>query len=372
MKKITFWLPIFVLICSLGISGCDSSSDNPEQSTDTQDPPSSIFVSRSIIPAGETCPAGGVQIDMGFDNNSNNVLDPGEITNTEIICNGTDGEDAQLNITSDTTWLSGENYIIQRDIVIKEGVTLTIEPGATVSLNPGTIIYIDGTLDAQGTSTDHIIVKNEGTIGDGMFYLTSTSENNVMRYIEMKNSIVQIMGAEVEIDYCKFTGDSSADNGERQINIDGEEADVTMSNCTVSESDYTEAVAVDGMTATVTMTNCIINEHQYGVNACGVNYTVTLNGCSLTNFWGTNINLQMMGTVTINNSNIINTYPMVGTFYSYYNGTMQDQDATGNWWGTTDTATIDNKIYDIADGGVGAVNYSSYLSTAVSVTGCGY
>ncbi len=54
---------------------------------------STLFASKSTIAPGIECSAGGVQIDMGFDNNKNNVLDADEITKTEYVCNGTNGSD---------------------------------------------------------------------------------------------------------------------------------------------------------------------------------------------------------------------------------------------------------------------------------------
>ncbi len=45
-----------------------------------------------IIPAGEQCPNGGLEIKTGIDSNSNGVLDPEEVTDTSIVCNGEDGE----------------------------------------------------------------------------------------------------------------------------------------------------------------------------------------------------------------------------------------------------------------------------------------
>ncbi len=54
---------------------------------------SSVFISKTTVPPGSECANGGAQIDMGFDENGNNVLDADEVTNTEYVCNGTDGTD---------------------------------------------------------------------------------------------------------------------------------------------------------------------------------------------------------------------------------------------------------------------------------------
>lgn len=52
---------------------------------------SSVFVAQKPVAAGAVCPAGGVEIEMGFDVNENNQLDDAEVVNTEVICNGENG-----------------------------------------------------------------------------------------------------------------------------------------------------------------------------------------------------------------------------------------------------------------------------------------
>ena len=43
--------------------------------------------------SNSNCPDGGVQIDVGVDDNGNGVLDSSEIDQTTYICNGADGND---------------------------------------------------------------------------------------------------------------------------------------------------------------------------------------------------------------------------------------------------------------------------------------
>ena len=55
--------------------------------------------------------------------------------------------------------------------------------------------------------------------------------------------------------------------------------------------------------------------------------------------------------------------------YDFYNDDPDLVDARFNWWGTTDDATIDSHIWDNdEDHDKGAVDYSSYLSAAPTVT----
>jgi len=47
----------------------------------------------NIIPAGDICPDGGLETKTGLDLNGNGVLDENEVTDTQIVCNGAEGED---------------------------------------------------------------------------------------------------------------------------------------------------------------------------------------------------------------------------------------------------------------------------------------
>ncbi|MFH1168123.1 MAG: hypothetical protein V1852_29250, partial [Pseudomonadota bacterium] len=61
------------------------------------------------------------------------------------------------SISSSTTWtLAGSPYILTGDITINAGVTLTIEPGAVVRLGDNMSLWVNGTLNAVGTSSSYI------------------------------------------------------------------------------------------------------------------------------------------------------------------------------------------------------------------------
>jgi hypothetical protein len=59
-------------------------------------------------------------------------------------------------ISDDTVWIKADSpYNLIGNILVDEGVTLTIQPGVTVNLN-GYYIMINGTLAAIGNSNDEI------------------------------------------------------------------------------------------------------------------------------------------------------------------------------------------------------------------------
>lgn len=85
MKLLSKITAALTLAAVLTLSACAPGGD-----TGTTNPSSSVFAKKTAIAPGAICPAGGVQIDMGFDVNGNNALDEDEITSTEYVCNGED------------------------------------------------------------------------------------------------------------------------------------------------------------------------------------------------------------------------------------------------------------------------------------------
>ena len=47
-------------------------------------------------------------------------------------------------------------YFVTGNMLVKSGVTLTIQPGVTLIFNPDTYLRVNGTLIAEGTVTDSI------------------------------------------------------------------------------------------------------------------------------------------------------------------------------------------------------------------------
>ena len=70
-------------------------------------------------------------------------------------------------LSSDTTWERACGpYNVSSNLLVQDGVTLTIEAGTTIYVQPGNALQVDGILDAQGAS-------------NAMIALTSPAENPV-------------------------------------------------------------------------------------------------------------------------------------------------------------------------------------------------
>ncbi len=77
-------------------------------------------------------------------------------------------------VSSDTTWpLANSPYNLTGNVLINNGVTLTIEPGITVNLN-NHYMMVNGTLTARGSNNNKIFF----TGGEVIFTQYSNGWNN--------------------------------------------------------------------------------------------------------------------------------------------------------------------------------------------------
>ena len=72
-------------------------------------------------------------------------------------------------VSATTTWtLAGSPYVVTADVVVDEGVSLTIEPGVEVRFDSSTTLVVNGQLIARGTSSTKVkFTSNAGTPAKG-------------------------------------------------------------------------------------------------------------------------------------------------------------------------------------------------------------
>jgi hypothetical protein len=111
------------------------------------------------------------------------------------------------NITTNTTWISGNTYIIANNIEITPSRTLTIEPGVSVLFNIGTRLSVYGTLFAQGAVNDSIVFAPNyefpGQIWQWIeIRFQSISKNNLIQYAILEraqNAVIMQAGSQIEV-----------------------------------------------------------------------------------------------------------------------------------------------------------------------------
>ncbi|NNK83578.1 MAG: hypothetical protein HKO92_10685 [Flavobacteriaceae bacterium] len=161
-----------------------------------------------------------------------------EVTNNNYYDNSGGGGDEFETIVKaggiaiDETWTSENIYVLDRKVVVQEGVTLTIEPGTIIkgragtgSLSSALIVARGGKIMAEGTPSNPIIFTSEAdNIESGETAGTNLDENDrglwggllVLGYAPCSFSgdvtQVQIEGIPADDTFGLYGGDDPADN----------------------------------------------------------------------------------------------------------------------------------------------------------------
>lgn len=123
------------------------------------------------VPAGAT--TGKISVTVG----TTTVTSTSDFTvgGFPTVTKGTGPANAITEITANETWTASNRYLLKGLVVVKDGVTLTIEPGTVIfgdkATRGGLIIARGGKINAIGTSTSPIVFtssqpKGERSYGD--------------------------------------------------------------------------------------------------------------------------------------------------------------------------------------------------------------
>jgi len=227
---------------------------------------------------------------------------------------GTENVSAQTyvsgNITTNTKWTStGSPYIIQSDIIVQSGVTLTVDPGVTVKFDGLYSIVVDGTLKAIGTKINPIIFTSNFTSpkkGD-WYTLRLRTSNNVINWTE-----IEYANYGVFVTY--YGGNNKILNTTiNDCSVDGiyitNSNNNTVQNCNITSNNGYGMTLYESDNTSVE--NCNINNNVYfGIYFNASTYTQVKN-CNISNINGKGIilysnshNTSIINCGFYNNSNI--------------------------------------------------------------------
>ena len=80
--------------------------------------------------------------------------------NFNITTRSSDEPVGPVTLTTNTTWTSDKTYIVNGNIAVTNGATLTIQPGTTIKFNGNYRLWIQGKLIADGTQAQPIVFKS--------------------------------------------------------------------------------------------------------------------------------------------------------------------------------------------------------------------
>jgi len=127
-------------------------------------------------------------------------------------------------VSSNTTWtFANSPYVVTGNILVNEGVTLTIEPGVIVKVDSGKGLSINGSLIANGTNTANIVfTSNQTNPSNGewesiTFYDTSVDANFDVDGSYLSGSVIQY--AVLEYAGSSPSGSGYDSNGKGAITV---------------------------------------------------------------------------------------------------------------------------------------------------------
>jgi hypothetical protein len=107
-------------------------------------------------------------------------------------------------LTADTTWTKTAGpYAFTGNVLVSNGVKLTIDAGAIVNLN-GYLLMINGTLNARGISIDRIAFNGGGTItftSYGTSWNEQTQTGSIIEYANLGAAKVTMTGVNPKFNY---------------------------------------------------------------------------------------------------------------------------------------------------------------------------
>ncbi|WP_190238480.1 FlgD immunoglobulin-like domain containing protein [Marilutibacter maris] len=261
------------------------------------------------------------------------------------------GETLNGPITADRTLLATE-YLLLGQVVVASGTTLTLEAGTQLNVSGNYKLTVQGSLVTVGSASQPVVLRPTALACDGV----STKRQDWMG-IEVQ------AGATVDIEYteihCAYRG----------VYLNGGDGTIQHSRLLNNNTGIQMSAASPQtqIAPQITMGN-EIRGSDYGLHV-GINSAPVVSG-------GNEITGNNRGIYVYGNRNAAhNPAPVVtgnrlygnvsDNYFSDYFGDASSTvlDATGNWWGTVDPASIAADIRDWSDDSTDApvVNYHGYL-----------
>jgi len=299
-------------------------------------------------------------------------------------------------IEVDTTLVAGVPYFASSDVIVKPGITLTIESGVILQFGKDMDLIVDGTLEVSGTQVSPVTFTSQNgeiaTSSWGGIVINTTSQNTSIDWavIEYARTAVRINSG---------SNNTSVTNSEIRTNqtgiyFDGASGIASGNNIHDNSSNGIRVLnASPEIDFNTISSNGVFSQNSSGISLSGASplirgNTITNNYNGLTLSFASNPTINLGNVITNNrngiklsgnagispqpiiNANEIHTNSSNNIFATGYPSTGNNViDATRNWWNTTDPGEIAASIYDNADSDFTfvTIDYKGFLDTANGV-----
>lgn len=168
--------------------------------------------------------------------------------NTKNILEVKKGTLISGKISSNQTLLKiNSPYIISKDVVIANGVILTIEPGVQIYLKDNVKINCNGSIVSEGTAKEPIVFCPDNTANNWDYiYFYENSKKGVFKYTNFLEGSINFKGTDLSFYNCNFKIDKKdlVDGERRAAIVWGHRGKLTISNSSFESNGKGEGVVL--------------------------------------------------------------------------------------------------------------------------------
>lgn len=329
-----------------------------------------------------------------------------------LICSNLTGQTSfKGGIYSNTTWTKGNSpYIITGDVVVFPTKTLTVEPGVEVKFDGNYYLEVRGKHNATGiegmpisfTSNKAIpqksdwagIIINTDQGGQAVYEYTNISYADVANNLAAKYNtnaptsfsnckfdqnntslLSNAFSCLLDVDSCVFTNNNFCIKGcywniTNSSFINNSHGLYEILDVIVKKSVFQNNTNTAIFSMTSKIEDCIIKDNGIGIK---IDFT-GVNEINNNTISGNSIGIQysaqsFMGDYGFNPGSAKNNLISGNLIYNVENQTIKTRDLTGNYWGISDSTTIEDKIKDGYDDiRLGLINYDIYDSNGTKLS----
>jgi len=240
------------------------------------------------------------------------------------------------SISEDTTWTTGNVYLVTCDVTVNSGVTLTVQRGVVVKFNSGRRLAVNGSLLAQGTGDYEVVFTSikDDTIGgdtnnDGT---ASTPNKGDWEAVHVSSS------GQANLSYTtlRYGGNTSGSNDANLYLYDN--ASATLDHVTVADSQghgvYLYASGSSTTTRLTVTASTVENNQSHGIYANRYSGTtqLTITNSTIRNNDGSGVSVNKANGITLTGNTFTGntSYAAYLTFAAGTFNSLSNNSGSGN------------------------------------------